>query len=290
MLQFRDPDQKFWSKAVANFGAISADKLSKLVGTPQSPTIIDARDDEDFAAHPCLIPSSSRRDYASVARWADDYSGASVVVACKRGKKLSEGVAAILRLAGANAEILEGGSEAWLAAGLPMVPVEKIPDRSTRGKTLWVTRSRPKIDRIACPWLIRRFVDPAARFLFVGAAEVPAVAEKFGATPFDIDGIFWSHRGESCTFDTMIEEFRLDLPALKRLAEIVRGADTDRPDLAPQSAGLLAVSLGLSRMHTSDLAQLEDGMLIYDALYRWARDATEERHNWEAHVPKARKP
>ena len=275
---------------MANFGAISADKLSKLVGTPQSPVLIDVRDDEDFAAHPHLIPSSIRCDFATVEQWAGDYAGKSVVVTCKRGKKLSEGVAAFLRLAGVTAEILEGGSEAWLAAGLPMVPVASIPGKSASGNTLWVTRSRPKIDRIACPWLIRRFVDPGARFLFVSAAEVPAVAEKFGATPFDIEGVFWSHRGETCTFDTMIEEFRLDFPALKRLADIVRGADTDRLDLAPQAAGLLAVSLGLSRMHSSDLTQLEDGMLIYDAFYRWARDATEEKHNWEAHTPKARKP
>jgi rhodanese-related sulfurtransferase len=271
---------------VANFGAISADKLMKLVGTPQSPDIIDVRDDEDFAAHPFLIPSSIRLPYADVEQWADDYAASSVVVTCKRGKKLSEGVAAFLRLGGIEAEILEGGSEAWISAGLPMVPVEKIPGSSSTGNTLWVTRSRPKIDRIACPWLIRRFVDPSARFLFVSAAEVPAVAEKFGATPFDIDGVFWSHRDAACTFDTMIEEFRLDIPALKRLADIVRAADTDRLDLAPQAAGLLAVSLGLSRMHNSDLAQLNDGMPIYDAFYRWARDATEERHTWEAHAPK----
>lgn len=275
---------------MANFGAISADKLIRLVGTPQSPVIIDVRDDEDFVAHPFLIPSSIRLGYAEVEQWADDYAAGSVVVTCKRGKKLSEGVAAFLRIAGADAEMLEGGSEAWMSAGLPMVPVDKIPGSSFSGNTLWVTRSRPKIDRIACPWLIRRFVDPAARFLFVGAAEVPAVAEKFGATPFDIDGTFWSHRGETCTFDTMIEEFRLDFPALHRLADIVRAADTDRLDLAPQAAGLLAVSLGLSRMHISDLAQLEDGMPVYDAFYRWARDATEERHTWEAHAPKRDRP
>jgi hypothetical protein len=147
-----------------------------------------------------------------------------------------------------------------------------------------VTRSRPKIDRIACPWLIRRFVDPHARFLFVTAAEVEAVAEKFDATAFDIEGVHWSHRGESCTFDTMIEEFGLATPALLQLAEIVRGADTDRLDLAPQAAGLLAISLGLSRRHTSDLEQLEEGMIIYDALYRWARDARDEKHNWTSHT------
>jgi rhodanese-related sulfurtransferase len=271
---------------MANFGSISADKLFKLVGTPQSPNIIDVRDDDDFAAVPSLVPSSTRRDYATAETWAGEFAGTQAVLVCKRGKKLSEGAAAFLRLAGASAEVLEGGTEAWIEAGLPMVPLARIPGEVATGNTLWVTRSRPKIDRIACPWLIRRFVDPKARFLFVTASEVEAVTEKFGATPFDIEGVFWSHRGETCTFDTMIEEFALDVPALHRLAEVVRGADTDRHDLAPQSAGLLAVSLGLSRMHSSDLAQLEDGMLIYDAFYRWARDATEERHTWEAHSPR----
>jgi len=275
---------------MANFGSISVDRLFKLIGTPQSPVIIDVRDDDDFAAVPSLIPSSTRLDYSTADAWAGDFSGSQVVVVCKRGKKLSEGVAAFLRLAGAAAEVLDGGTEAWIAAGLPMVPVARIPGGAATGSTLWVTRSRPKIDRIACPWLIRRFVDPRARFLFVTASEVEVVAERFGATPFDIEGVFWSHRGETCTFDTMIEEFALDIPALHRLAEVVRGADTDRHDLAPQAAGLLAVSLGLSRMHSSDLAQLEDGMLIYDAFYRWARDATEERHTWEAHSPKRPKP
>ncbi len=271
---------------MASFGAISVDKLSKRLGSPHSPVLIDVRDKEDFAAQPALVPSSIRRDIADVERWAGAYAGASVVVLCKRGRKLSEGAAALLRLAGAEAEILEGGTEAWAAAGLPLVPVEKIPGGTSTGGTLWVTRSRPKIDRIACPWLIRRFVDPAARFLFVAAAEVQAVAERFGATPFDIEGTFWSHRDAFCTFDTMISEFGLDFQPLLRLAEIVRAADTDRLDLAPQAAGLLAVSLGLSRLHSSDLAQLEDGMLVYDALYRWARDAADERHSWEAHAPR----
>lgn len=275
---------------MANFGSISADRLFKLVGTTQSPVIIDVRDDDDFAAFPSLIPSSKRRDYATAETWAGDFAGRRVVVICKRGKKLSEGVAAFLRLAGAEAEVLEGGTEAWIEAALPMVPLARIPAEALTGGTLWVTRSRPKIDRIACPWLIRRFVDPQARFLFVTASEVEAVTEKFGATPFDIEGVFWSHRSETCTFDTMIDEFALDIPALHRLAEIVRGADMDRPDLAPQAAGLLAVSLGLSRIHSSDLAQLQDGMLIYDAFYRWARDATEERHSWAAHSPKRSTP
>ncbi|MFO1038556.1 MAG: chromate resistance protein [Geminicoccaceae bacterium] len=148
-----------------------------------------------------------------------------------------------------------------------------------------VTRARPKIDRIACPWLIRRFVDRKAVFLFVAAPEVLGVAERFGATPFDIENVFWSHRGEACTFDTMIEELGLATEPLRRLATIVRAADTACLDLAPEAPGLLAASLGLSRMYADDLAQLEAGMVLYDAFYRWCRDATDETHNWPSAKP-----
>jgi hypothetical protein len=142
------------------------------------------------------------------------------------------------------------------------------------------------VDRIACPWLIRRFVDPSAVFLFVAPSEVIAVGEKFSAAPFDVEneGVFWTHRGELCTFDVMIEEFGLGgIEALQKLAAIVRGADTDRADLAPESAGLLAASLGLSRMYADDLQQLDAGMLLYDAFFRWSRDAATEMHNWASH-------
>ena len=129
-----------------------------------------------------------------------------------------------------------------------------------RGRTVWVTRERPKIDRIACPWLIRRFVDPGAVFLFVAPAEVEGVADRFAAMPFDIENVFWSHRGELCTFDAMLEPSSASpTEPLLHLARIVRGADTARLDLAPEAAGLLAVSLGLSRMYADDLAQLEAG-------------------------------
>jgi hypothetical protein len=150
-----------------------------------------------------------------------------------------------------------------------------------------VTRNRPKVDRVACPWLIRRFVDPNAVFLFVLPAEIPGVAERFNATPFDIDGVFWSHRGPNCTFDTMIEEFGLKTQPLAHLATIVRGADTARLDLAPQAAGLLAASLGYSRMYRDDLEQLGAAMGFYDAFYRWCREATGETHNWPTHKPGA---
>ena len=197
------------------------------------------------------------------------------------------GVAAWLRNEGFPAESLEGGYVAWIGSGLPAVPADKLPPRDAKGRTVWVTRERPKIDRIACPWLIRRFVDPNAVFLFVAPAEVPAVAERFSATPFDVENVFWSHRGELCTFDVMVEEFGLATEPLRRLARIVRGADTARLDLEPEAPGLLAASLGLSRMFADDLEQLKAGLTLYDAFYRWCRDATGETHNWPNRRPGA---
>jgi hypothetical protein len=141
-----------------------------------------------------------------------------------------------------------------------------------------VTRARPKVVRVACPWLIRRFVDPEAAFLFVAPSEVAAVAARFGATPFDAGVGDWDDRDGLCTFDVMLEGFGLRTKALSRLALIVRGADTDQPGLAPQAAGLLAFSLGLSRTHRDDLAQVDAAMPLYDALYRWCRDGTGETH------------
>lgn len=262
-----------------SFLEITSDKLNRIVGTPNAPTIIDVRNDEDFATDPRLIPGSVRRDYRAVADWAPELNGLSVVL-CQKGQKLGHGVAAYLRAAGKVAEVLEGGFEAWRETGAALVPYERLPSRDSLGRTVWVTRSRPKIDRIACPWLIRRFVDPSAVFLFVPAAEVSAVAGRFNATPFDIEEVYWSHRGELCTFDVMVEEFGLATEPMLRLATIVRGADTARPDLAPEVAGLLAASLGLSRMFNDDLEQLEAGMTLYDAFYRWSRDASDETHNW----------
>ncbi len=264
---------------------ITIQQMSRLIGLPGSPDIVDVCIDEDFNADPRLIPGSHRRDFRQVASWAKLYAGRSVVVACQKGQKLSQGTAAWLRHEGVEAQSLEGGVLAWRDAGQLLVPAAKLPQRDAEGRTVWVTRARPKIDRIACPWLIKRFVDPSAVFLFVAPPEVLLVAERFGATPFDIDGVYWSHRGETCTFDTMIEEFALTSPALLHLAKIVRGADTARLDLAPEAAGLVAASLGYSRMFKDDLAQLDAAMVMYDAFYRWCRDATAETHNWPATKP-----
>ncbi|HMS94595.1 MAG TPA: sulfurtransferase/chromate resistance protein [Tabrizicola sp.] len=258
------------------FGQIAPAQAFRLIGTPDAPVIFDVRVPEDIAALPRLIPGARLFPHDQIATLTDP-PGCAIAV-CTKGKKLSEGAAAWLRANGWQAESLEGGILAWEAAGLPMLPLAALPAPGTA----WVTRHRPKIDRIACPWLIRRFIDPTARFLFVSPAEVDAVAERFGAIPYEIEGVTFSHRGARCTFDALLDDYSLHCDALDRMALVIRAADTDRHDLAPQAAGLLALSVGLSRMYRDDLAQLEAGIALYDALYRWARDGHAEGHDWPA--------
>ena len=147
----------------------------------------------------------------------------------------------------------------------------------------WITREPPKIDRVACPWLITRFVDKEAEFLFVPPSDVRRVAEATGAIPYDVEGVELSHVGPLCSFDAFLARYHLQDPALQTLATIVRGADTDRLDIAPQCAGLLAVSLGLSRIYSDDHEQLKQGLVLYDALYAWLREARNEKHTWNPH-------
>ena len=149
----------------------------------------------------------------------------------------------------------------------------------------WVTRERPKIDRIACPWLILRFIDRDAEFLYVPAGDVLRVATAKQATPYDIPGVEMSHVGDLCSFDAFLAKHRLDDPALQQLATIVRGADTSRLDLTPQSAGLYALSLGLSRVFSDDQEMLRHGLVMYDALYAWCREGREETHQWPPKMP-----
>ena len=144
----------------------------------------------------------------------------------------------------------------------------------------WITRERPKIDRIACPWLIARFIDEKAEFIFAPTADVRRLAADLGATAFDVEGVELSHDGPLCTFDALLAKYHLDDPALAELAVIVRGADTARLELAPQAAGLLAISLGLSHNFRDDHEQLRQGFVIYDALYAWSRHVREETHTW----------
>jgi rhodanese-related sulfurtransferase len=272
---------------VSSLNSIPPEKLWRLIGVPHGPAPLDVRAKEDFAADPRFIPGAVRRAHATASGWGSEFAGRASVAICENGQGLSEGVAAWLRHAGASsAEVLLGGHAAWARAGLPLVPEGKLPPRDPQGRTVWVTRSRPKIDRIACPWLIRRFVDPTAVFQFISPPEVQSVAERFNGAPFDVEGVFWSHRGDRCTFDVLIEELGLQTEALAKLAAMVRGADTARLDLTPEAGGLAAASLGLSRMYSDDLEQLQAAMTLYDAFYRWARDASDEKHDWPTNPPK----
>ncbi|MBO6919409.1 MAG: chromate resistance protein [Rhizobiaceae bacterium] len=258
---------------------ISVQQLSRLIGTPHCPVIIDVRIDDDFADAPTLIPTAKRWRFDNIEALVPALLDKSVVIYCQKGLKISQGAAAILRTFSIDAETLEGGHFGWRDVGAPLVDASKIPLPEGKSHSIWVTKQRPKIDRIACPWFIRRFIDPNAQFLFVAPSQVQLVAEKFNATPFDVPDVFWTHRGDQCTFDTMLTEFGLQSDALIKMADIIRGADTNCHNLAAECEGLLAISLGLSRMYKNDLEQLDAGMLIYDALYRWARDASNERHD-----------
>lgn len=149
-----------------------------------------------------------------------------------------------------------------------------------RRPTFWVTRERPKIDRIACPWLILRFIDPGAQFLYVPPQDVFATAKATGAIAYDIPGAPFEHDGDLCSFDAFMTRFALDAPGLAELAAIVRGADTSRLDMTPHSPGLYAISLGLSRLYHDDHAMLAQGMVVYDALYRYLLEGKGETHNW----------
>jgi len=242
--------------------AIQPAALRKAIGSDHPPLVIDVRRNERFREASDVIHGALRRDPEQVAAWAKTLpAAASVVVYCVHGREVSQGVAKAL-----GAKYLEGGIEAWRETGGELF--QKPVNSSSR----WVTRERPKIDRIACPWLIRRFIDPDAEFLYVPTSDVRRIASEKNAEPYDIPDVEFSHAGEECSFDAFLKFFRLkEDPALRELAIIVRGADTNRLDLAPQAAGLLAVSLGLSRLYEDDHEMLEHGMLVYDALYAWCR-------------------
>jgi rhodanese-related sulfurtransferase len=243
------------------------------LGTASAPTVVDVRREAPESATDRMIASAFRRPPDKVETWSNPIRGRPVVVYCREGHDVSQGVARVLRDAGIAASYLEGGIAAWIDAGLPT--------RRVVGATAkWVTRERPKIDRIACPWLIHRFIDPGAEFIYVPTSQVLAVAKQTGATPYDIDGVAFSHEGERCSFDTILRIFDIHDSALTHLADIVRGADTSRHDLTPQCGGLFAISLGLSENFADDHEMLKHGMVMYDALYTWCRSLQHETHNW----------
>ena len=250
--------------------AISTASLRESLASGQPPLVIDVRKGPTFLGAPDLIRGALRRDPLRVADWGKSLPrDADVVVYCVHGHEVSQNAAKAI-----GARYLEGGIEAWRAAG------GELSGKPAGASTRWVTRERPKIDRIACPWLVKRFVDPEAEFLYVPAPEVKQVAADRQAVPYDIPDVEFSHEGDLCSFDAFLRKFNLRDPALEELAVIVRGADTGHPELAPQAAGLLAVSLGLSLNFQDDHRMLEHGMVVYDALYSWCKRGKNEVHTW----------
>ena len=256
--------------------SISSSELRARLDSGAPPIVIDVRKAPAFRDASEMISGALRRDPAALEQWARSLPAASTaVVYCVHGHEVSQNAAKALRAAGIAAHFLEGGiEEGWRASGGPLDSKPK--DAATR----WVTRERPKIDRIACPWLIARFVDKDAEFLYVPAKAVRDVARERDAQPYDVADVHFTHHGDLCSFDAFLNHYRLSDPALKRLALIVRGADTAKLDLAPQAPGLAAISLGLSRNFPDDLEMLKHGMVVYDALYAWCKDGQEDVHTW----------
>jgi rhodanese-related sulfurtransferase len=247
---------------------ISPAALRESLNSSEPPLVIDVRRTERFRESAYVLRGALRRDPEKVNDWKTTLPrAAAVVVYCVHGHEVSQTTAHAL-----GARYLEGGMEAWREAG------GELASKSKNAATRWVTRERPKIDRIACPWLIRRFIDPDAEFLYVPASEVRKIAAERDAVPYDIPDVEFSHAGDECSFDAFLRYFRLRDPALRELAVIVRGADTNRLELAPQAAGLAAVSLGLSRLYANDHEMLSHGMVMYDALYAWCRQGKDEVH------------
>jgi rhodanese-related sulfurtransferase len=264
---------------------ISPNDLWALIGTGRAPQVIDVRKRAIYDQAPGLLPGAAWRDVADIERWSADIDRTRpVVFACRHGHQMSQIPAAWLRGEGFDARVLAGGYTAWSEARLPLVAKPALDRFAPKRPSLWVTRRRPKIDRVACPWLIRRIIDPQARILYVDPDQVVETAKETGAIPFDIEGVEISHEGERCSFDTMLRLFGLeDEPSLARLALIVRGADTARPDLAPEAAGLHAVSLGISALAgDDDHGMIAEAFTVYDGLFAYLRFAAQERHNWPA--------
>ena len=249
-----------------NAPSVSAHDLYARLGTAKAPLLIDARRTQAFESDDSLIVGSARRLPEDVSVWRNGLpAGRGVVAYCVHGHEVSQGVARALQSSGVQAAYLEGGIAGWKE--------QKLPTRRKRGpaENKWVTREHPKIDRIACPWLISRFVNPEAEFIYVPANDVAKVAAEVGGTPYDIKGAEFGHVGDQCSFDAIIRIYGIEDEALDRLATIVRGADTSRPDLTPQCEGLLAISYGLSANFPDDHEMLKHGLVMYDALYTWCR-------------------
>jgi rhodanese-related sulfurtransferase len=259
--------------------AISSDSLYVQLGLPMSPLIVDVRRQEHFAESQRMLPGARRGDPENIAAWAKSLPRTrAVTVYCVHGRQVSQSTAEALASLGFDASYLEGGIDGWIEKNRATLRARselKVP-----GGSRWVTRERPKIDRLACPWLVRRFIDPEAQFFYTAAHRVRAEADALGAQPYDIADVTFSHRGPRCSFDAFLDEFDLHDPVLDAVADIVRAADTGALAQSPQAPGLLAISLGLSANIPDDTLLLEQAMPIYDALYAWCKTARNETHSW----------
>ena len=258
--------------------ATDADALYRTLGMRQAPQLIDVRKEPAYATDRRMLPGALRGHPEQLPQWrAQLIPERPIVVYCVHGHEVSQGIARQLHQAGLNATYLEHGQQGWIEQGYPTIrqrpEIDNTPSR-------WITRARPKIDRLACPWLIRRFIDPHAAFFYTPAALVREQAEILQAEPFDIPQVQFSHRGERCSFDAFLEDFELHDPSLAHLATIIRAADTGIPETSPQAHGLLAISLGLSAVIEDDYVLLEQAMTIYDGLYAWCKQAQGETHAW----------
>ena len=250
-----------------NLVSVSAAELYAHLGTAWAPALVGVRRQDAFDADDRQIIGALRHAPEEVDRWSWELPvGRTVVAYCSHGGDVSEGVANTLRAAGVKAAYLEGGISAWQEMQLPTR--RKL---SGRADNKWVTREHPKIDRIACPWLVSRFINPGAEFIYVPPDQVTAVAEQIGGIPYDIKGAEFGHVGDRCSFDAIVRIFDIKDRALDRVAMVVRGADTSRHDLAPECEGLYAISFGLSANFPDDHEMLRHGLVIYDALYTWCR-------------------
>ena len=255
--------------------SIRCSEFQSALHGDRPPLLIDVRRHAAFQGATDMIEGALWRDPERVVEWAGELPRASrVVVYCMHGGEVSQGVAKVLRENGPAAQYLQGGIEEWIATG------GALDHKPALASTRWVTRERPKIDRIACPWLLARFVDPEAEFLYVPPKQVLDTAKERGAVPYDVPDVHFTHEGERCSFDACLRHFHLTDPALDQLATIVRGADTARLDLAPQASGLAAISLGLSRKYADDHEMLKHGLVMYDALYAWCKSSQDEVHTW----------
>jgi len=247
------------------------------LGLNHAPALIDLRPASELERVPRMIPGAVHVEAHSIEQWLRKRQHQTVTLYSTSEHEIGS-VANALSNSGVRVCLLEGGIDAWISHDLPTIRVRQ--ELGVPGRSQWVTRERPKIDRIACPWLVRRFIDPLATFHYVPPKRVRSDANVLGAQPYDIPDVTFSHRGLRCSFDAFLDEFELHDPILDELARIVRAADTATLEQSREAPGLLAISLGLSASTTDDQLLLEQAMLIYDALYAWCKTARDEPHSW----------